>query len=427
MKRIPFAEKYRPDKLEEFAGQEHLLGKGKPLRKMYEDGILFPSIFWGPPGCGKSTLARIFFKKLKTQVIEFNAALSGMKEVKDAMRDASYFFEKTGSQTIIFVDEIHRFNRAQQDGFLPFLEKGEIILIGTTTLNPSFEINDALLSRVNVYRFEYLSKKDIIFILKKIVDKVKVETNFEVVDGVLEEIATLVNGDAREAINIFEQLFYFSIKNGNSLVDGNSLKEVLGQKALRYDKSGEEHYNMLSALHKSMRNSDPDAAIYWIVRMLESGEDPKNILRRIIQCASEDVGLADINALDVSINALRAYEFLGLPEGRLAILEAAIYVSIAPKSNSIYKAYKKVREDLKNGRVYPVPYHLRNSVTPLMSKEGYGKGYKYAHDFSHGVSDMICLPLELKNKTYYEPKDIGLEKRIKERLVEIKKIKNWKK
>ncbi len=427
MNKTPFSERFRPENIGDFVGQEHLIGEGRPLRKMFEDGILFSSIFWGPPGCGKSTLAKLMFKNLNTQVIEFNAAISGMKEVKEAMIDASYFFERTGKQTIIFVDEIHRFNRAQQDGFLPFLEKGKIILIGTTTLNPSFEINGALLSRVNVYRFKPLSKEDVVKILMRIVDVLRNEFEIYIKDDILDEIAVLSIGDARGAINILEQMFYFSLKEGKVFFDREILEVVLRQRVLKYDKKGEEHYNMLSALHKSMRNSDPDAAVYWVTRMLESGEEPENILRRIIQCASEDVGLADINALNIAVNALHAYNFLGLPEGKLAILQAAIYVSIAPKSNSVYKAYKKVQADIKKGLVYPVPFHLRNSVTDLMKREGYGDGYMYAHDFEHGISPMKCLPDELSDKIYYEPTNLGLEARIKGRLSEIKKIKKKKK
>ena len=426
----PLAERMRPRDLDEFVGQDHVIGPGKPLRRMIVSGKIPSMILWGPPGSGKTTLAHIIARILNTQFIYFSAVLTGIKEVRDVMSDAAYFFDKTARQTVIFIDEIHRFNKAQQDAFLPFLEKGQVLLIGTTTVNPSFDLNAALLSRMKVFTLRNLEVDDIERILGRALadaERGLGGKSLAVPPEMLHKIALFATGDARRGLNILEHLAVFLEERapgaGTLVPTDRDLEEVLQQKTLLYDKDGEEHYNMLSALHKSMRDSNPDAAVYWAVRMLESGEDPRNICRRVLQCASEDVGLADNQALHVAVQAWHAYELMGLPEGRLAILQAAVYVALAPKSNSLLRAYLAARDDVQKASAEPVPLHLRNAPTGLMKREGYSEGYLYAHDYPEGTTDMTCLPPALAGRIYYQPSTAGTEARIREKLKEIQERK----
>jgi putative ATPase len=428
--RPPLAERMRSRDLDEFFGQDHIVGEGKPLRRMIASGKIPSLILWGPPGSGKTTLAHIIARILNTQFIYFSAVLTGIKEVRDVMSDAAYFFDKTSRQTVIFIDEIHRFNKAQQDAFLPFLEKGQVLLIGTTTVNPSFDLNAALLSRMKVFTLRCLEVAAIERILRAALADAERGLGglpLDVPPELLHKIALFASGDARRGLNLLEQLAVYlegRTPPGERLVPTHlDLTEVLQQKTLLYDRDGEEHYNMLSALHKSMRDSNPDAAVYWAVRMLESGEDPRNICRRVLQCASEDVGLADNQALQVAVQAWQAYELLGLPEGRLAILQAAVYVAVAPKSNSLLRAYLAAREDVQTAHAEPVPLHLRNAPTALMRREGYGDGYLYAHDYPEGTTDMTCLPPDLAGRTYYHPSTAGIEARIRDKMKEIQERK----
>ncbi len=424
--RVPLAERMRPRTLAEYRGQTHLVGEGKPLRRMIESRRIPSLILWGPPGTGKSTLAHVIARTLDTHFVSYSAVLTGIKEVRDVMSDAAYFFEKTGRQTLIFIDEIHRFNKAQQDAFLPFVEKGQVLLIGTTTVNPSFDLNAALMSRVKVLTLRPLDPDDIESILAEALadpDRGLARLDLRVPPELLHKIAVFSSGDARRGLNLLEQLADYaeqrSADGRRTAPTDDELREVLHQKVLLYDKDGEEHYNLLSALHKSMRNSDPDATVYWLVRMLEAGEDPRNICRRILQCASEDVGLADNQALHVAVQAWQAYELLGLPEGRLAILQAAVYVAVAPKSNALLRAYAAAQRDVAESSAEGVPLHLRNAPTRLMEAEGYGEGYLYAHDHPEGTTDMTGLPPALAGRTYYEPSGAGLEARIRDKLREI--------
>jgi putative ATPase len=422
----PLADRMRPQTLDEFIGQEELLGPGKPLRTQIERDELGSMLFWGPPGCGKTTLARIIARRTRSQFVSFSAVLSGIKEIKDVMAKAQSA-RRYGQRTIVFVDEMHRFNRAQQDAFLPHVEAGNILLIGATTENPSFEVIAPLLSRMKVYVLRPLSTEQIVELLQKAIQdavrglgKERIEASAEI----LGRIAILANGDARSAYNTLEALVLGTEPgaDGRRVLSEARLEDVLQKKLLPYDKAGEEHYNLISALHKSVRNSDPDAALYWLARMIESGEDPLYLARRMVRMASEDIGLAEPGALAVTIAAKEAFDFIGPPEGYLALAQAAVYLSLAPKSNALYTGYGAVHEDLQATIAEPVPLHLRNAVTGLMGNLGYGKGYQYAHDTEEKVTDMTCLPESLSGRTYYKPTDQGFEARIRQRLEEIRRI-----
>ena len=422
----PLAYRMRPRNLNEFVGQEHLIGENKILRKIIESDHIPSMIFWGPPGVGKTTLARIIARATKSEFITFSAVTSGIKEIKQVMEEADTN-KKMGINTIVFVDEIHRFNKAQQDAFLPFVEKGSIVLIGATTENPSFEINNALLSRCRVFVLKELSTKDILTLLKRAIedDRGFGNSTIKISDENLEFIAEFAGGDARFALTTLDMIITNGkTKEGIIEVTKEDIEELLNKKSLLYDKNGEEHYNIISALHKSMRNSDPDAAAYWLARMLEAGEDPIYIARRITRFASEDIGLADTNALNVAINVYHACHFIGVPECNVHLTEAVIYMSLAPKSNSCYVAYEKASSDAKNMLAEPVPLVIRNAPTKLMKELGYGKDYEYAHDTKDKLTTMDCLPSSLIGKTYYNPGTMGNEIRFKQRL---EQIKEWKK
>jgi putative ATPase len=449
----PLADRMRPRTLDEYAGQEHLIGPGKPLRTQIERDDTGSLIFWGPPGTGKTTLAKIIANMTKAEFIEFSAVLAGIKEIKQVMSDAERA-KQYGTRTIVFIDEIHRFNKAQQDAFLPHVEKGNIRLIGATTENPSFEINSALLSRTRVYVLQPLTEEQIVLLLRRaLTDRERGlgEMNLIASDDVLKKIASYTSGDARSAYNVLEvaagpanaPLKPKSGLNGAPSDSPPSRKErekdgapnseepreitdeiihdALQKRILLYDKTGEEHYNLISALHKSVRNSDPDASLYWLGRMLEAGEDPLYIARRVVRMAVEDIGLADPNALALCMAARDAVDFIGMPEGNLALAQAVVYLSVAPKSNALYSAYGSVQQDVENTAADPVPLHLRNAPTALMKGLGYGKGYQYAHDVEGRVANMECLPDNLRGRVYYQPTIEGIEKRIRERLEEIKR------
>jgi putative ATPase len=423
----PLAERMRPRTLDEFIGQEKLLGPGKPLRVQIESDNIGSMLFWGPPGCGKTTLARLIARLTKSDFISFSAVLSGIKEIKEVMA-ASEYKSKSGSRTIVFVDEVHRFNKAQQDAFLPYVEAGHIIFIGATTENPSFEVIAPLLSRTKVYVLEALTTPQIADLLHRALqdkDHGLGEQKIAASEQVLFRIASFANGDARTAYNTLE-LCVRSAKaaDGALQITPELLEDVLQRKLLRYDKSGEEHYNLISALHKSVRNSDPDAALYWLARMLESGEDPLYLARRMVRMASEDIGLAEPGALAITLAAKDAFDFLGAPEGHLALAQAAVYLSLAPKSNALYTAYGDVQEDVQQTEADPVPLHLRNAPTGLMKNLGYGKDYQYAHNYEEKVTDMQCLPDNLVGRSWYKPTDQGFEQRLRQRLDEIRKIKS---
>ena len=418
----PLADRMRPRTLDEFVGQEHILGPGKPLRLQIERDDPGSLIFWGPPGVGKTTLAKIIARMTRADFIEFSAVLSGIKEIKQVMADAEKA-RQYGTRTILFVDEVHRFNKAQQDAFLPYVEKGSIRLIGATTENPSFEIISALLSRCRVYVLNPLTEEQIVTLLKRaIADRERGlgEMSLRVTDEVLAKIAAYSSGDARSAYNVLEVAAGTAGANGE--ITGQVAQDALQKRILLYDKAGEEHYNLISALHKSVRNSDADASLYWLARMIEAGEDPLYIARRLVRMAVEDVGLADPHALSLAVAARDAVDFIGMPEGNLALAEAAVYLALAPKSNALYTAYGTVREDVERTVAEPVPLHLRNAPTALMKGLGYGSGYQYAHDYEEKVADMQCLPDNLKNRRYYFPTDQGVEKRIRERMEEIRKL-----
>jgi putative ATPase len=421
----------RPRTLDEFIGQEKLLGPGKPLRQQIENDQISSMLLWGPPGCGKTTLARLIARLTRSEFVSFSAVLAGIKEIKEVMAAAEHK-SYSGQRTIVFVDEVHRFNKAQQDAFLPYVEAGHITFIGATTENPSFEVISPLLSRTKVYVLDPLTTPQIVDLLRRaITDKEHGlgEEHVAASDDVLFRIASFANGDARSAYNTLE-LCARSAKpsstdrSGVRTITRELLEDVLQRKLLRYDKAGEEHFNLISALHKSVRNSDPDATLYWLARMIESGEDPLYLARRMVRMASEDIGLAEPGALAVTLAAKDAFDFLGAPEGHLALAQAAVYLALAPKSNAVYTAYGKVLDDVHKTEADPVPLHLRNAVTGLMKNVGYGQGYKYAHNFEEKVTDMSCLPDNLANRTWYKPTDQGFEQRLRARLDEIRKLKS---
>ena len=427
----PLAERMRPRTLDEFTGQETLLGPGKPLRTQIEHDEIGSMILWGPPGCGKTTLARLIARMTHSEFAAFSAVLTGIKEIKDVMAAAEHA-RRAGRRTIVFIDEVHRFNKAQQDAFLPHVEAGNIIFIGATTENPSFEVIAPLLSRTRVYVLQALTTEQIEALLRRaLADPVRGLGNEKIAigDEAIQHIAVFSGGDARAAYNTLEAGVRAAQPDasGARTITKELLAELLQRKFLLYDKSGEEHYNLISALHKSVRNSDPDASLYWLVRMLESGEDPLYIARRLVRMASEDIGLAEPGALAVTIAAMQAADFVGPPEGNLALAQAAVYLSLAPKSNALYTGYGSVTKDLEGTRAEPVPLHLRNAPTGLMKEIGYGKGYQYAHDIEEKVADMECLPESLSGKTYYRPTDQGFEARLRQRMEEIRKIKGQRK
>ena len=421
----PLAERLRPTSIDEIVGQDHLLGKGKILRNMIESDKVPSMIFWGPPGVGKTTIAKVIANMTKADFITFSAVTSGIKEIKTVMEES----EKNrlfGGKTIVFVDEIHRFNKAQQDAFLPFVEKGSIILVGATTENPSFEINNALLSRCKVFVLNPLTVDDIVLLLKKAISdkrgfggmKIKISKQ------ILETIATFSNGDARGALSTLEMVILNGDRQDDTItVSKEIVEQVTSKKSFLYDKKGEEHYNLISALHKSMRNSDPDAAVYWLARMLEAGEDPLYIARRVVRFASEDVGLADPRAMEVAVSAYQACHFIGVPECNVCLTEAVVYMAMSPKSNAMEVAYNRAAEDAKKMIDEPVPMVIRNAPTKLMKELGYGDGYIYAHDTKEKIASMQCLPDSLVGKEYFTPGNQGLEAKYKARLEEIKK---WK-
>jgi putative ATPase len=421
----PLADRMRPRTLEEYAGQEHLIGPGKPLRVQIERDDSGSLIFWGPPGTGKTTLAKIIANMTKADFIEFSAVLAGIKEIKQVMADAERA-RQYGTRTIVFIDEIHRFNKAQQDAFLPHVEKGNIRLIGATTENPSFEINSALLSRCRVYVLQPLTEGQIVQLLKRaLADRERGlgAMNITASDDVLKTMASYTSGDARSAYNVLEVAAGLTEKNsqGAREITDAIVRDALQKRILLYDKTGEEHYNLISALHKSVRNSDPDAALYWLGRMLEAGEDPLYVARRVVRMAVEDIGLADPNALSLCMAARDAVDFIGMPEGNLALAQAVVYLSVAPKSNALYTAYASVQADVEQTAAEAVPLHLRNAPTRLMKGLGYGHGYQYAHDLESKVANMQCLPDNLRDRVYYRPTNEGIEKRIRERMDEIKR------
>lgn len=418
----PLASRLRPQRFEDFIGQEHLLGPGKMLRHLIEKDQISSMIFWGPPGVGKTTLAGIIAERTKADFINFSAVTSGIREIKDVMNQAEAG-RKMGKRTVLFVDEIHRFNKAQQDAFLPYVEKGSILLIGATTENPSFEVNAALLSRCRVFVLKALEETELLRLLQNALRNPAgfAGQRIEISEEQLRAIAIFANGDARMALNTLEMVVLNGeiTANGNIRIADEGIAQCLDRKSLLYDKAGEEHYNLISALHKSMRNSDPDAAIYWMCRMLEGGENPLYIARRLIRFASEDIGIADSNALTVAVAAYQACHFLGMPECDVHLTHAVTYLAMAPKSNAMYRACENCKEDIRNRAAEPVPLILRNAPTKLMKDLHYGKGYRYAHDTEEKLTDMECLPDSMRGRRYYYPTKQGAEAKVKERLEEM--------
>jgi putative ATPase len=421
----PLAARLRPETIEEYVGQEHLLGRGRVLRRMIEQDRISSMIFWGPPGVGKTTLAQIIARMTQSAFINFSAVTSGIKEIRVVMEKAEKN-RQIGQRTIVFVDEIHRFNKAQQDAFLPFVEKGSIILIGATTENPSFEVNGALLSRCRVFVLQPLSADDLTEMLHHALQSPRGfgGQKIEIAEDLLRLIANFANGDARSALSTLEMVVLNGdLKDDTVVVTKEILEQCISKKSLLYDKNGEEHYNLISALHKSMRNSDPDAAVYWLARMLEAGEDPLYVARRVTRFASEDVGMADPRALEIAVAAYQACHVIGMPECTVHLTEAVVYMSLAPKSNAMEVAYNTARVDALNMIAEPVPLVIRNAPTKLMKNLNYGKGYQYAHDTEDKLTNMQCLPDSLLGRTYYQPTEEGFEARYKERL---QQIKEWK-
>lgn len=422
----PLASRIRPASLSEYVGQKHLVGEGKVLWKLIEKDQITSMIFWGPPGVGKTTLARIIAHHTKSRFIDFSAVTSGIREIRQVMKEAQDSMVY-GQRTILFVDEIHRFNKAQQDAFLPYVEKGSIILIGATTENPSFEINSALLSRCKVFVLKALEDEDILELLKTTLHSPKGlgKENIQIEECILKQLAAFANGDARVALNTLEMcVLNAENTDGAQIVNEEVLAQCISQKSLLYDKKGEEHYNLISALHKSMRNSDVQASIYWLARMLEAGEDPLYIARRLVRFASEDVGMADSRALEICVSVYQACHFIGMPECSVHLTHAVTYLSLAPKSNALYMAYEHAKIDAMKMRSEPVPLHLRNAVTSLMKDLHYGEGYQYAHDHEDKLTAMKCLPDSLQGKLYYKPTIQGSEQKVKLRM---EQIENWKK
>ena len=422
----PLADALRPKTLDEVVGQPHLLGEGMVLRRLIESDRISSMIFWGPPGVGKTTLARIIAGRTRAAFIDFSAVTSGIREIRAVMTKADENV-RFGEKTIVFVDEIHRFNKAQQDAFLPFVEKGSIILIGATTENPSFEVNGALLSRCKVFVLQPLETEDLVLLLRRALDDPRGfgGQRIAIADELIERLAVFANGDARTALSTLEMV----VLNGEADADGGvtvtagTIEQCTSKRSLLYDKGGEEHYNLISALHKSMRNSDPDAAVYWLARMLEAGEDPLYVARRVVRFASEDVGLADPRALELAVAAYQACHFLGMPECNVHLTQAVVYLSLAPKSNALDMAYLRARKDALQQLADPVPLNIRNAPTRLMKELGYGAGYQFAHDTEEKLTDMQCLPDSLEGRAYYTPTEQGLEARFAERL---RQIKAWK-
>lgn len=421
----PLASRLRPQSLEEYVGQQHLLGPGKVLRRMIEQDQISSMIFWGPPGVGKTTLAQIIAQMTKSVFITFSAVTSGIKEIRKVMEEAERN-RQIGQRTIVFVDEIHRFNKAQQDAFLPFVEKGSIILIGATTENPSFEVNGALLSRCKVFVLQPLATEDIKRLLQHALTGSRGfgSQQIEMSEELLLLIANFANGDARTALSTLEMVVLNgTVEEGRVKVTREILEQCISKKSLLYDKNGEEHYNLISALHKSMRNSDPDAAVYWLARMLEAGEDPLYVARRVARFASEDIGMADSKALEVAVAAYQVCHFIGMPECAVHLTHAVVYMALAPKSNALYMAYESAKRDAMTMLAEPVPLVIRNAPTKLMRELQYGAGYQYAHNAEEKLTNMQCLPDSLLGKSYYQPTEQGLEGRYKERL---RQIKEWK-
>lgn len=425
MSKEPLANRLRPETLEEYVGQQHLIGKGKILYQLINSDIVPSMIFWGPPGVGKTTLARIIANQTKAKFINFSAVTSGIKDIRKVMKETQEL-QDAGEKTIVFVDEIHRFNKAQQDAFLPYVEKGSIILIGATTENPSFEVNSALLSRCKVFVLKALNVDDIMKLLKYalISSRGLKSLNVKIDDDLLYMIAGFANGDARVALNTLEMaVFNGTFEDNQTFINIDIIEQCINQKSLLYDKKGEEHYNIISALHKSMRNSDVDASIYWMSRMIEAGEDPLYVARRLIRFASEDIGMADSRALEIAVATYQACHYIGMPECNVNLAHCVTYLALAPKSNALYVAYEKAKQDALKTIADPVPLHIRNAPTKLMKELNYGKGYQYAHDYSNKITDMQCLPDNIKNHRYYYPTNQGTEAKVIKRLEQIAYLK----